>query len=122
MSYLTTEQVCSALAEAGVDMATISKIFSARLRPQNLDDPDKLYTAGCTAGPDPVFPAEVYLVLYRFGLGRPLVRESPLDESGPDWRPRWISVEGPFPGRAPTESVKEFQARIGQISKELTSG
>jgi hypothetical protein len=119
--YLTTEQVCGRLDAGGVDEATVGKVFAARLQPQNLDDPDHLYTMGCTTG-DPVFPAEVYLVVYKFGLGRPLVQESPLDEGGPDWRPRWVAVEGPYPGRAPDESAKDFKARIGKISEELTSG
>lgn len=122
-TYLTVEQVCGKLAEAGVDEATVGKVFAARLKPQNLEDPDELYAMGVPCGGDPVFPAEIYLVVYKFGLGRPMIKKSPLDEeSGPDWRPRFVSVQGPYPGRAPDESGKAFAARIGEISKGVTSG
>jgi hypothetical protein len=90
-TYMSTEQVCGALARAGVDEAMVGKVFAARLQPQNLSDPDKKFVMGAVAGD------RVYLVVYRFGLGRPLIKQSPLDEGGPDWRPRWLSVEGPFP-------------------------
>jgi hypothetical protein len=121
--YITVEQVCGKLAAEGVDERQVSKVFAARLKPQNLEDPDHLYTMGCVAGGDPVFPERVYLVVFKFGLGKPMIKKSPLDEdSGPDWRPRFVSVQGPFPGREPTESAKDFAARIDQISEGITSG
>ena len=121
-AYLTVEQVCGRLAAAGVDEKQVGKVFAARLRPQNLEDTSRLFAMAVTAGGDPVFPAEVSLAVYQFGLGRPLVKKSPLDEDGPDWRPRWVSVKGPYPGRAPDESAKDFMARIADISKGITSG
>jgi hypothetical protein len=125
MNYLTVEQVCGKLTEAGVDEKTVSKVFSARLKPQNLKDPDHLYAMGVTCGGDPVFPEHVYLVVYKFGLGRPMVRTDPADgpgEEGPDWRPRFVEVQGPFPGRAPDETAKAFAERVGEISKGITRG
>ena len=109
MSYLTIEQVCNTLAEAGVDQATLSKVFSARLQPQNLDDQDRKFVMGVPDG-----LGNAYLVVYKFGLGRPLVKNSPLDESGPDWRPRWVSVEGPFDA--------EDTETLNTKARELTSG
>jgi hypothetical protein len=106
-SYLTTDQVCGALAAAGVDAAEVGKVFAARLEPQHLEDPDKKIVLGAAA-PD----GQVYLIVARFGLGRPLVKNHPLDESGPDWRPRFLSVEGPFPGDRKTIEAK---------AKELTA-
>lgn len=103
---MTTEQVCGELAAAGVDEATVGKVFAARLQPQKLEDQDKIFVMG-VPGPD----GQVYLVVYKFGLGKPLVKLSPLDESGPDWRPRWVSVEGPFDGREAAEAkAKELTA------------
>jgi hypothetical protein len=91
MSYLTTDEVCGLLARGGVDEATVGKVFAARLEPQNLTDPEKKFVLAARAA-----HGQCFLVVYRFGLGRPLIKETPLDEGGPDWRPRWISVEGPF--------------------------
>lgn len=108
MSYLTTEEVCGKLAEAGVDEATVGKVFAARLQPQNLDDPDKKFVIG-VPGPG----ATAFLVVYQFGLGRPQVKNSPLDESGPDWTPRWLSVNGPY--------QIEDRAAVEAAAKELTS-
>jgi len=105
--YLTTEQVCGQLAAGGVDEATVGRVFSARMHPQNLDDPKQKFVLGVPADDD-----RVYLVVYRFGPGTPLVRKSPLDENGPDWRPRWLSVEGPF-------SVSTEQDAAGR--KKLTT-
>lgn len=90
-SYLTTDQVCGRLAALGVDAKQVSQVFSARLQPQNLADADRKFALGVRAAD------QVYIVVYKFGLGTPLVRKSPLDEDGPDWRPRWVSVEGPYP-------------------------
>jgi hypothetical protein len=89
--YLSTEEVCGTLARAGADEATVGKFWAARLQPQNLDAPDKKHALGAIVGD------QAYLVIFRFGLGAPLVKSDPLDEGGPDWRPRWLSVEGPFP-------------------------
>lgn len=93
--YLSTEELCGLLAKAGVDEATVGKVFAARLQPLNLDeaDRDRKFVMGV---PGPFGTA--FLVIYQFGLGAPLTRKDPLDEGGPDWRPRWISVEGPFDG------------------------
>lgn len=109
--YLTTDEVCAKLQAAGADPKTVSRVFAARLQPQNLDDPDHKYALGVPVGD------QAYLVIYRFGPGRPLVAKSPLDESGPDWRPRWLSVEGPFPAATP-----EDLQRINKKSGELTNG
>ena len=108
--YLTTERVCGQLAAAGVDEATVGKVFAARLQPQHLEDEelDRKFVMGV-----PVPGGQVFLLVYRFGLGRPLIKKHPLDEAGPDWRPRWVSVEGPF-DLADREAV-ESRAR------ELTS-
>jgi hypothetical protein len=106
--YLTTERVCGQLAAAGVDDATVGKVFAARLQPQNLEDGDRKFILGV-----PAPGRKVFLLVYKFGLGRPMVKNNPLDEGGPDWRPRWISVEGPF-DMADREAV-ESRAR------ELTS-
>jgi hypothetical protein len=91
--FLTTEQVCGKLAAGGVDEATVGRVFAARLQPQKLDKDefDRKFTMGI-----PARNGQVYVVVYQFGLGKPLVKETPLDEGGPDWRPRWVSVEGPF--------------------------
>lgn len=106
-TYLTVEQVCGALAESGVDEATVGRVFAARLQPTNLDYEDRKFVMGVPS------PEGVFLLVYRFGLGSPLVKNSPLDEGGPDWRPRWLAVEGPFPL---DEDV------INAKAKELTSG
>lgn len=106
MSYLTTEQVCGKLAEAGVDPATVGKVFAARLKPQHLEDSNRKFVMGVPA-PD---GSRAYLLVYKFGLGRPLAQASPLDESGPDWRPRWVSVEGPFAVDEAMEKAKELTA------------
>lgn len=90
--FLSTDQVCGKLATAGVDDGTVGKVFAARLQPTNLEDEDRKFVMGVPAPGD-----QVFLVVYKFGLGQPLVKLSPLDEGGPDWRPRWLSVEGPFP-------------------------
>jgi hypothetical protein len=99
---MTTEEVCGALMNAGVDTATVGKIFSARLQPQKLDDPERKFALAVPAGD------QAYLVVYRFGPGTALVKSTPMDEDGPDWRPRWISVEGPFPA---DKAVVEAKAR-----------
>lgn len=104
MSYLTTEEVCGTLSAAGVDGPTVGKVFAARLQPQNLEDRDRKFVMG-VPGPD-----GAYLLVYKFGLGRPLAQASPLDESGPDWRPRWVSVEGPFAVDEAMEKAKELTA------------
>jgi hypothetical protein len=108
--YLSTEEVCGALARGGVDEATVGKIFAARLQPQNLDDADRdrKFVMGVPA-PD----GRAFLVVYRFGPGTPLARKDPLDEGGPDWRPRWLSVEGPFDGtdrKAVEDKARELTA------------
>ena len=102
--YLTTEQVCGKLSAAGVDEATVGKVFSARLQPQNLDDPERKFVMGVQSGD------VAYLIVYRFGTGEPLFANSPLDEKGPDWRPRWISVEGPFGTDEAMERAKELSS------------
>jgi hypothetical protein len=104
MGYLTTEEVCGKLAAAGVDEVQVGRIFTARLQPDGVDPDTKLALAVKT--PD----GQVYFALAQFGTGRPLIKNTPLDEGGPDWRPRWISVEGPF-------TLEEAPAK----SKELTS-
>jgi hypothetical protein len=92
MKYLTVEEVCGKLARGGCDEVEVGKVFAARLEPENLDSDDK----------DKKFPlvaqaAEgVFIVVCQFGLGKPRVKASPLDEGGPDWRPRFISVNGPY--------------------------
>jgi hypothetical protein len=101
--FLSTEEVCGQLALAGVDEATVGKVFAARLRPQNLTEPDKKFVLG-VPGPS----GQVYLVVYKFGLGQKLVKSSPLDEDGPDWRPRWMSVEGPFTLEEAPDKAKEL--------------
>jgi hypothetical protein len=90
--YLSTRQVCDKLTAAGADPVMTSRVFSARLQPQNLDNPDKVFAMAV-----PASGGQVLLVTYRFGLGRPLTRSSPLDEAGEDWTPRWLGVAGPFP-------------------------
>lgn len=107
-TYLTTEQVCGRLAAAGVDNATVGKVFAARLEPENLEDADKKFVMGVMSG------KQVYFVLYQFGLGRPMVKADPLDEGGPDWRPRWLSIEGPFTFADSDEANAK--------ARELTSG
>src|ERR1700733_1246917 len=99
-AYLSVEEVCGTLARAGVDEATVGKIFASRLQPQNLDDPERKFALAVPAG------GQAYLVLYRFGPGTALVKSTPLDEDGPDWKPRWISVEGPFPTDRATVEAK----------------
>src|ERR1700739_1666974 len=106
MEYMTTEQVCGILAKGGVDEVTVGKVFAARLQPQHLDDPEKLFVMGVPDG-----LGNAFLVTYKFGLGRPQVKKSPLDEDGPDWRPRWVQVIGPLPRQ-------DAEAK----AKELTSG
>ena len=105
MSYLTVEQVCGQLAAAGVDEATVGRVFAARLEPQNLDDLEKKFAIGL---PGPA--GWVFLVIYKFGLGRPLAKKSPLDEGGPDWRPRFVSVEGPFSREDAEAKAEELTA------------
>ena len=102
--FLSTEEVCGHLARAGVDEATVGKVFSARLQPQKLTDPEKKFVLGIPSA------GGVFLVLYKFGLGQRLVKKSPLDEDGPDWKPRWLSVEGPF-----------TLAEAGDKARELTA-
>lgn len=101
--FLSTEEVCGQLARAGVDEATVGKVFSARLQPQKLTDQTRKFALG-VAAPGGGF----YLVVYKFGLGRKQVKKSPLDEDGPDWRPRWISVEGPFTRETVESAAKEL--------------
>ena len=105
MSYLTVEQVCGQLAAAGVDEATVGRVFAARLEPQNLDEPDKKFVLGVPAPGN-----RAYLIVYKFGLGQPQVKKSPLDEGGPDLRPRWVSVEGPFKTEDAAVKAKELTA------------
>jgi hypothetical protein len=105
--YLTTERVCGQLAAAGVDEATVGKVFAARLQPTNLgEDTERKFVLGV-----PAPGGQVFLLVYRFGLGRPLVKKHPLDEGGPDWRPRWVSVEGPF-DLADREAVESRAAEL----------
>lgn len=105
--YLTTEEVCGRLASAGVDEATVGKVFAARLEPENLDEEKRArkFVMGVPA-PD----GQVFLLVYRFGPGTPLEKLTPLDEGGPDWRPRWLAVEGPFASGV-----------VGEKARELTS-
>jgi hypothetical protein len=92
MSELTVEQVCGKLTAGGVDAATVGRVFAARLEPQNLEDPERKFVLAV-----PGSHAQAFLVVYKFGPGTPLVKDHPLAEGGPDWRPRFLSVEGPFP-------------------------
>jgi hypothetical protein len=106
---MSTEEVCGILMRAGVDEATVGKVFAARLQPQNLGDgdEDRKFALGV-----PAPGGRAYLVIYRFRQGEALVKATPLDEGGPDWRPRWLAVEGPFPGDRETVEAK---------SRELTA-
>jgi hypothetical protein len=108
--YMTTEEVCGALSRGGVDEARVGKIFAARLQPQNLDDADRdrKFVMGVPSG-----NGKVFLVVYRFGLGAPMARKDPLDEGGPDWRPRWLSVEGPFDG----SDMKAVEDKARELTK-----
>lgn len=101
--YLTTDKVCLLLASAGADSDLVGRVFAARLEPENLDDPERKYVLGV-----PLSESRAMLVVYRFGLGRPMVKNHPLDEGGPDWRPRWLSVEGPFTIEDVPEKAKEL--------------
>lgn len=103
--FLSTEDVCGKLAAAGVDEATVGRVFAARLQPQKLDDPEKKFVLGV-----PAPSGQALLVVYKFGLGKPLVKDSPLAEGGPDWNPRWISVEGPFSMDDATDKARELTA------------
>lgn len=111
LTAVTIDEVCERLLDEGADPAEVSKVHSSRMQPQKLDNPDAKYALGVT-NPD---KTEAWLVLYRFGKGAPMVKESPLDESGPDWRPRWVSVHGPYP-----ISTKADLMEINRISGELT--
>jgi hypothetical protein len=104
-NYLSTAQVCGELASHGVDEATVGRVFAARLEPENLDDPDRKYVIGV-----PCPGNRALLVVFRFGPGTPMAKLSPLDEGGPDWVPRWISVEGPFPREEAEAKSRELTA------------
>jgi len=90
MKYLTVEEVCGKLARGGCDEVEVGKVFAARLEPENLDDADRKMPLVAQAAEG------VFIVVCQFGLGKPRVKASPLDEGGPDWRPRFISVNGPY--------------------------
>jgi hypothetical protein len=102
--YMSTEEVCGTLARAGVDEAQVGRFWSARLQPQRLDDPDKKIALAVVNG------EQAWIVVARFGLGTPLAKASPLDEGGPDWRPRWMSVNGPYPVDQVEERARELTA------------
>jgi hypothetical protein len=105
MKYLTVEQVCGKLAKGGCDEVEVGKVFAARLEPENLDDPDKKIVLGALTQ-----DGKVFLVLCQFGPGTPRVKASPLDEGGPDWRPRFISVNGPYDRDAIPSTAAELTA------------
>jgi hypothetical protein len=107
-NYLSTEEVCGKLARAGCDEAEVGKVFAARLEPDGVDRDKKLVLAA--EAPE----GQVYLVLCQFGTGRALAKDSPFAEGGPDWRPRFISVNGPYP--------KSDLPALSAKAKELTGG
>ena len=113
--YLTTEEVCGRLASAGVDEAMVGKVFASRLEPENLTQSDKKFVMGIP-GPG----NQAFLLVYQFGPGTPLVKASPLDEGGPDWRPRWLSVEGPFEFTLDEEGRPSADCELVVKSRELT--
>lgn len=116
---MTTEEVCGRLSRAGIDTKTVSKVFAARLEPENLEDPDKKHVL---AVPEP--GGRIFLVVYQFGLGEPLRRNPRLDmpqEQGQDWRPRWLSVEGPFRIELDEEGRPLPGCEVLMKARELTS-
>lgn len=108
---MTLDEVCERLLDEGADPQEVSKVHSSRMQPQKLENPDAKYALGVTD----TARSQAWLVLYRFGTGKALVKNTPLDEGGPDWRPRWISVHGPYP-----IATKADMAEINRISGELT--
>jgi hypothetical protein len=127
--YLSTEEVCGRLARAGIDTKTVSKIFAARLEPEKLDELGKDIETyrGVVAVPEP--GGRVFLVVYKFGTGAPLLADRSLDmpqETGPDRRPRWISVNGPYqldliPGPKAGTQVPDPECELLRKAKELTA-
>jgi hypothetical protein len=128
--FMTTEEVCGRLSRAGIDTKTVSKIFAARLEPEKLDELDKTIETyrGVVAVPEP--GGRVFLVVYKFGTGAPLPQDPTIEipqETGPDRRPRWISVNGPYqldliPGPKPGTQVPDPECELLRKAKELTNG
>ena len=124
--YMTTDEVCGRLSRAGIDIKTVNKVFAARLEPDAPDDPlyehdpDKKYVL---AVPEP--GGRVFLVVYRFNHGNPFRKDRSLEmpqETGPDWRPRWLSVEGPFELRIDGSTGKPDPAcELLTKARELTN-
>lgn len=135
--YLHTEEVCGILARAGVPIQSVNKVFAARLQPEVTDangeaienadiDFEKVYVL---AVPEP--GGLVYLVRYKFGLGNPFRKDHSLDipqEKGRDWRPRWLSVEGPYqldlidnPDR-PGFKMPDPECEVMAKAREFTNG
>ncbi len=97
MSTLSTEEVCGLLAAAGVDESVVGRVFSARLQPLNLGNPDAKF---CLGVPSP--GGQAFLVLYKFGKA--------IGAETEHWTPQWLSVEGPFPVADIPEKSKELTA------------
>lgn len=130
--YLQTEEVCGFLARAGVPIQSVNKVFCARLQPEVPEgtdaeiDYEKIYVL---AVPEP--GGQVYLVRYKFNLGNPFIRDRSLDipqEKGRDWRPRWLSVEGPYqldlidnPDK-PGFKMPDPECEVMTKAREFTSG
>ena len=131
---LTTEVICGRLASLGVDEATVGRIFAARPSPsapkiESTGDEDADLAAQEHADAEfrrtfdferkfvmgvPVPGRKAVLLVYRFGRGEPLLRDRSVkgpQETGPNWRPRWVSFEGPMP-------LDEVEAK----ARELTNG
>ncbi len=123
-NYLSVEEVCGRLSRAGIDTATVSKIFAARLEPEKLDELGKDIESyrGVVAVPEP--SGRVYLVLYKFGTGAPLPQDPTItipQESGPDRRPRWISVNGPYKVELDAAGKPKPDCELLVKAKELTA-
>ncbi len=118
-TYLSTEEVCGRLSRAGIDTATVSKVFAARLNPENLDDLDRIFVL---AVPEP--GGRVFLVRYKFGTGAPLPKDPTVtmpQESGPDRRPRWLSVEGPYSVELDEAGKPKADCELFTKAKEFTA-
>lgn len=116
---MTTEEVCGRLARAGIDLKTVNKVFAARLEPENLEDPDKKHVL---AVPEP--GGRVFLVVYRFGRGEPFRRDPTVkgpQETGANWTPRWLSVEGPYALAVDALGKPLPECELLTKAKELTS-
>jgi hypothetical protein len=115
-NYLDVQVVCSKLAAAGVYEDEIGKVYAARQQPEHLDDTEKKFVMAAKTA-----EGEVMLVVYRFGLGQPLVKRHPLDEGGPDWRPRFLAVEGPFQLVLDANGNLDPACELATKAKELTA-